>query len=96
MARNLVRPGSYIEAALPTATVGGEPYLIGGIVGVAAGDFKPNEEGKFFYDGVWKFRKAYGATAPAASAVYWDATARQAVFEPADYKIGLTSIEARN
>ena len=96
MARNLVRPGSYIEAALPTATVGGEPYLIGGIVGVAAGDFQPNEEGKFFYDGVWRFRKAFGATSPAGMPVYWDAAARQAVFSPSTFRIGSTARAALN
>ena len=92
MANNFERQSEYVETALAAQSYSGEPVkLPSGVVGIAADNYVPGQIGRFFVMGVWRLRKATGATAEAGAPVFWDSTNRQAVFSGGTFQCGIAS-----
>ena len=92
MANNFERHSEYVETALTVPAYSGEPVqLPSGVVGIAADNYPIGEVGRFFVTGVWRLRKAPGATAEAGASVFWDSTNRQAVFSGGTFQCGIAS-----
>ena len=92
MANNFERQSEYVETALAVQSYSGEPVkLPSGVVGIAADNYAPGQVGRFFVMGVWRLRKATGATAEAGAPVFWDSANRQAVFSGGTFQCGIAS-----
>jgi predicted RecA/RadA family phage recombinase len=70
--KNYVQPGKSMTVVAGATIVSGEPYLVGGLVGIAAGAALTGEEYELQLEGVYELAKA-GATVIAQGAkVDWD------------------------